>query len=112
MGTIASSEKVYIEEKHVLYWVDQSSKGRIKISRLDLIRHDEPSEQSKEGPPSFVLHKSSFASVSTVRRGHPCLASLAIKNPDFFRDPNSENSLGPVSNPDSIVDTMSLKTDQ
>ena len=33
--------------------------------------HNEP---TKEGPLSFVLHKSPFASVSTVSRGLPSLA--------------------------------------
>ncbi len=82
------------QDKNLLYW------------------HDEANEQIKEGPPSFVLHKSSFASVSTVSRGYRSLVTLVIKNSDFCRNPNAENSLGPISNPDSIVDTMSLKTDQ
>jgi hypothetical protein len=34
----------------------------------------EPNEPTKERPLSFVLHKSPFASVSTVSRGLPSLA--------------------------------------
>jgi hypothetical protein len=36
-----------------------------------LFRHDEPNKLTKEGLLSFKLHKSPFASVSTVSRGHP-----------------------------------------
>jgi hypothetical protein len=39
--------------------------------------HDEPNEQTKEGPLSFVLFESPFTLVSTVSRGHPSLVSLA-----------------------------------
>ncbi len=41
-----------------------------------MYRHDEPNEPFKEGPLSFVLHKSPFGSVSrVVSRGHPSLGS-------------------------------------
>jgi hypothetical protein len=38
-----------------------------------MYRHEEPNpnEPSKEGPLSFVLFESPFASVSKVSRGHP-----------------------------------------
>jgi hypothetical protein len=32
------------------------------------------------------------------------------KNPDFYQDQDSENSLGPVPNTDLIFDSMGLKT--
>jgi hypothetical protein len=67
------TEIMYGEEKNILYEADQSSHGRIKNF---LYRHGKPKEPAKEGPPSFVVHKSSFASVSTVIRGHPSLISL------------------------------------
>jgi hypothetical protein len=35
--------------------------------------HEEPREPTKEGPLSFALHESPFASVSTVSMGHPSL---------------------------------------
>jgi hypothetical protein len=62
------------EEKNTLYWADESSQGKIKNL---LYWHDEPNEPAKEGPLSFVLYKSPFASVSTVSRGHPSPVSLA-----------------------------------
>jgi hypothetical protein len=40
-------------------------------------RHDETNEPTKEGPLSYVLQEPPFASVSTVRRGHPSMISLA-----------------------------------
>jgi hypothetical protein len=46
------------QDKNLLYWLDK------------------PNEPTKEGPLSFVLNKSSFASVSTVSRGHTSLVSL------------------------------------
>jgi hypothetical protein len=44
-----------------------------------LYRYDDYSEPTKEGPLSYVLLESPFASVSTVSRGHPSLASLGTK---------------------------------
>jgi hypothetical protein len=41
-------------------------------------RQNKPIEPTKEEPLSFVLFESPFTSVSTVSRGHPSLASLAI----------------------------------
>ncbi len=38
--------------------------------------HDKTNEPTKEGPLSFVLFESPFASVSTVSRSHPSLVSL------------------------------------
>jgi hypothetical protein len=46
------------QDKNLLYW------------------QNKPNEPTNEGPLSFVLHESPLASVSTVRRGHPSLASL------------------------------------
>jgi hypothetical protein len=43
-----------------------------------LYRYDEPNEPNKEGPISFLLYKSPFASVSTFSWGHPSLASLSL----------------------------------
>ncbi len=48
--------------------------GRLEQPRQDknlLYWNDEPNEPIKEGPLSFVLFESPFASVSTVRRVHP-----------------------------------------
>ncbi len=39
--------------------------------------------QTREGPLSFVLFESPFASVSTVSRGHPSLAVVG-KHPDLM----------------------------
>ncbi len=55
-------EVVYGEEKKCFVL------GRLKQPRQDknlLYRHDEPKEPNKEGPLSFVLVESPFASVST-----------------------------------------------
>ncbi len=81
---------MYGKEKNVLYWADQISQNRIKISstgptspmnqpRRDPC-HDKPNEPTKEGPLSFVLTGSPFTSVSTVSRGHPSLVSLLSQN--------------------------------
>ncbi len=43
-------------------------------------RHNVPIGPTKEGPLSFVLHKSQIASDSTVSRGHPSLVSLCLTN--------------------------------
>jgi hypothetical protein len=48
--------------------------GRLEQPRQNknlLYRQDRPSEASKEGPLSFVLFESPFASVSTVSQGPP-----------------------------------------
>jgi hypothetical protein len=53
--------------------------GRLKQPKLDknLLNGDnEPNEQTKEGPLSFVLLESPCASVSTVSRGHTYPVSL------------------------------------
>jgi hypothetical protein len=68
-----SIEIVYGEEKNILYWADQSSRG---IKKNLLYRHDKPNQLTKEEPRSFVLHKSPLSSVSTVSRGPP-LSSLS-----------------------------------
>ncbi len=57
----------------ILYWADPDQPRQDKKS---LVPARQPNEPTKEGPPSFVLRKSQFASVSTVRRGHPSLVSL------------------------------------
>jgi hypothetical protein len=61
-------ETVNGEEKNILYWTDQNSQGRIKISFTGTTG---PTKPTKDGPLSFALHKPPFASVSTVSRGHP-----------------------------------------
>jgi hypothetical protein len=43
-----------------------------------LYSHEEPNEPTKDGPISFVLFESPFASVSTILRGHPSLVSLVL----------------------------------
>jgi hypothetical protein len=61
--------------------------GRLEQSRLDknlLYRHDEPHEPTKEGPLSYVLLKSPFASVLAVSRAHPSLVSL-LPTPGFLK---------------------------
>jgi hypothetical protein len=54
--------------------------GRLEQPRQDknlfYRPHDKPNEPTKEGPLSYVLLVSPFASVSTFRRGHPSLVSL------------------------------------
>ncbi len=53
--------------------------GQLEQPRQDknlLYRHYEPNEPTMEGPLSYVLLESPFASVSPVRRGHPTLLSL------------------------------------
>ncbi len=57
----------------VLGWLEQ----RRQHTNL-LYRHDEPNKPTKEEPLSFVLHKSPFASVLKVSRGHPSLVSLGL----------------------------------
>jgi hypothetical protein len=44
---------------------------------------NEPNEPTREGPLSYVLLESPFASVSTVGRGHPSLVSLVTS---LFRE--------------------------
>ncbi len=41
-------------------------------------------EQTKEGPPSFVLINSPFISVSTVRKGHPSLVYLIVGDSESY----------------------------
>jgi hypothetical protein len=43
-----------------------------------LCLYDKPNQPTKEGPLSYVLLEPPFASVSTVSRGHPLLASLVF----------------------------------
>jgi hypothetical protein len=53
--------------------------GQLEHSRQDknlLYQHHELNEPTKEGPLSYVLLDSPFASASTVSRGHPTLVSL------------------------------------
>jgi hypothetical protein len=42
-----------------------------------------PARRAKEGPLSFVLSESPFASESTVSRGHPSLKSLWVKHKGY-----------------------------
>ncbi len=69
----------------IVYSKENNIFGRLKQPRQDknlLYRHEEPSEPTKEGPLSFVLFESPFASVSTVSR---CLSgassSLCVQIP-------------------------------
>jgi hypothetical protein len=64
--------------KNILYWADQSSQGRIKVSCTGM-ETGEPNEPTKEGPLSFVLFEVPFAlveSVSTVSRDHRSVGHL------------------------------------
>ncbi len=63
-----------------MYWADQSSSGRIKVSCI--YWHNETNEPTKKGPLSFVLIESLFFSVSTVSRDHPSLVSLLVTDPN------------------------------
>jgi hypothetical protein len=64
----------YAVWKNLLYHgLDQSRQDKNLVHW-----HSEPSEPTKEGPLSFLLQKSPFASVSTVSRGHPSLVSLDL----------------------------------
>jgi hypothetical protein len=68
------NEYIVYGEKKIFYTI-----GRLEQPRQDknlLYRHKEPNEPTKEGPLSFLLFESLFASVSTVSRGHPSLVSL------------------------------------
>ncbi len=56
--------------------------GLTRAARQDknlLYRHDEPNKPTEEGPLSYVLQEFPFASVSSVNRGHPSLASLPVR---------------------------------
>jgi hypothetical protein len=57
-------EKVYYEEKNILYWADESNQGRTKIS----CQHRKPNEPTKKGLRSFFLIEFPFTSVSTASR--------------------------------------------
>jgi hypothetical protein len=46
---------------------------RVANAEYKSLYRNEPNEPNKEGPLSFVLHKSPFVSVSTVIRSHPSL---------------------------------------
>jgi hypothetical protein len=73
---------VYGEEKHVLYWVDQSSKGRIKISCTGTTR---PTKMPRKDPIHlYSMHKSSFALVSTASRGPPLSGLSGYKKSRFL----------------------------
>jgi hypothetical protein len=53
--------------------------GRLEQPRQTknlLICPDKPYKPTKEGPLSFILFESPFASVSTVSRGHPSVVYL------------------------------------
>jgi hypothetical protein len=47
-----------------------------KAEQKSLVSARQAQQTNKEGPLSLVLFESPFASVSTVSRGHPSLASL------------------------------------
>jgi hypothetical protein len=49
-----------------------------KAEQKYLYRHDKPDKTTKKGPLSFELFESPFTSVSTFRRGHHSIVSLAI----------------------------------
>ncbi len=55
-----------------MHWVDKSSQGRTKISCTS------PTNQTRKDASSSVPLESPFASVSTVRRGHPSLVSVGL----------------------------------
>jgi hypothetical protein len=60
--------------------------------KIVLYRHDEPNEP-KEGPALFVLHKSPFASDSTISRGHSYLVPLVATNADKLTQSIKRKSL-------------------
>ncbi len=58
--------------------------GKNMLDKNLLYRHYKPKETTKEGTPSFVLHKSTFASVSkTVSIGAIPLRSLWVRTKHF-----------------------------
>ncbi len=58
-----------------MYWANLTSQDRTKISFTGTMS---PNEPAKEGPLSYVLLESPFASVSTVSSGHPYLVSMVL----------------------------------
>ncbi len=59
---------VYIEEENILYWADCRA---AMAEQKSLVPARKNNGQTKEGPLSFVLFESPFASFSTVSWGHP-----------------------------------------
>ncbi len=58
-----------------MYWANLTSQDRPKFSFTGTMS---PNEPAKEGPLSYVLLESPFASVSTVSSGHPYLVSMVL----------------------------------
>jgi hypothetical protein len=66
--------KKFAGGKSIFYWAKQP-------------RQDKNTVAAQEGPPSYVLYESQFASVSTISRGYPSLVSLSLHHvytTDFF----------------------------
>jgi hypothetical protein len=61
--------------KNILYWADQSSQGRIKVSCTGM---ESPTNQPRKGP--FHMYESPFSSVSTVSRDHWSVGHLKKSN--------------------------------
>jgi hypothetical protein len=57
--------EIEVRRKKIFYTVPTRA---AKAGQKSLVRHDEPNELTKEGPLSYVLLESPFASVSTVGR--------------------------------------------
>jgi hypothetical protein len=73
MGT-HNLKKVTGEEKNILYWADQSSKGTIKVSCAGMMSLK---NQTRKDPfHVYSLSTNFFVLASTVSMGHPSLVSL------------------------------------
>jgi hypothetical protein len=85
--------------------------GRLDWTRQDknlLYQHDEPNKPTMEGPLSYVLPESPFASVSTSQQGPPLsIVSLytppAYKGRNIYLPPAYFQSLVPTSDTDKML---------
>jgi hypothetical protein len=69
MGT--NEVKLCTVRKNMLYWAN-----RAKAGQKSLVLARQPNNPTKEGPISYLLLDSPFASVSAVSRGNPSLGSI------------------------------------
>jgi hypothetical protein len=79
---------VYSEEKNIMYTrlIRAANAGQKSV-----VPAQHSKEQTKEGPPSFVLFESPFDSISTVSRGHPSLVSLFPLKRIYRKNPSRQN---------------------
>ncbi len=62
------------EQKYVeVGWPEQ-----LRQDKNLLYRHDEPNEPTKEGPPSFLLHKTNICLSFNIQQQHLSLVSLGV----------------------------------